>query len=65
MYIYIGVRDLPLPDMISMGAGRMGRGCSEKFCRRRRRRGGPLKTLRGLGGGRSPPDMRTSPGLCD
>ena len=33
----VGVRDLPLRDMISLGAWRMGLGCSGKFFRRRRR----------------------------
>ena len=31
IYIYIGVRDLPLRDMISLGAWRMGLGCSGKI----------------------------------
>ena len=38
IYTYIGVRDFPLRDMISLGAWRMGLGCSAKFFRRRRRR---------------------------
>ena len=31
IYIYIGVRDLPLRDMISLGAWRTGLGCSGKI----------------------------------
>ena len=31
IYICIGVRDLPLRDMISLGAWRMGLGCSGKI----------------------------------
>ena len=32
IYIYIRVRNLPLRDMISLGAWKMGHGCSGKIC---------------------------------